>query len=432
MSGYYHLTIPILAGILAYLAIPPGIQDGGGKTTKRYYHRTGMLCDIWTILSSVVVVIAWAICDLNFDGSKLLAEIESADNTVVHHEASMTCAPEMSEEECNNTSSPSSWESTANQPSGGMPSLDEVSDAISQHCWVASFILGTAMVLELLQVVAHRTVARRPNQDDKKDNKGQQQGENSGSNSIYTLFGWHDSECLLMVYALLFVTHMLMSNDRAGQTFGLIFAEPVAAAAGYYRPVSTIRFIEWAIASPTLMSLVGRSIPRLPGADTGRKIPDTLRPALIVTVSFIFVSWIGLLVEDSFWRWILISVSFMGYILSVIDQLYAWKIDADEAADCARVSDVLLKVQMLVYGCYGVAFLLPLFDLIDPITEQALLTYTDATIKGTCSAFLGAMRQADSLAEAKRERTKADAIALDLRQIIHDANAPSKYSSVYL
>eukprot|EP00581_Thalassiosira_minuscula_P013844 CAMPEP_0183734948 /NCGR_PEP_ID=MMETSP0737-20130205/45290_1 /TAXON_ID=385413 /ORGANISM="Thalassiosira miniscula, Strain CCMP1093" /LENGTH=220 /DNA_ID=CAMNT_0025968571 /DNA_START=128 /DNA_END=786 /DNA_ORIENTATION=+ len=220
MSGYYNLAIPILAVALAYLAIPP-IHDG---KINGVYHISGRLCDIWTFLSSIVVLFVWAICDVNFDGTKiLLSEVVSAGDTLNNDACD--------EGECN-TSDWEDWEVMGNQSplETGMHSIDQVSDAIYHHCWMTSFILGTAMALELLQVIAHRIVTRR-SQEEKND-------ERSGGqhNSIYILFGWHDSECLLMVYALLFFTHVLMWNDRAGETFGLIFAEPIAARAGLYRP----------------------------------------------------------------------------------------------------------------------------------------------------------------------------------------------------
>ncbi len=193
-----------------------------------------------------------------------------------------------------------------------------------------------------------------------------------------------------------------------------------------HRPISTVRYIEWAVASPLLMSLVGRSIPRLKGTTqmSGKMISDTLRPGLVVTVSYIFAAWLALPVVDPVWRWILIFFSLMGYTLSVVDQVTAWQTDADTNATCYGVSDLLLKIQILVYLAYGIVFLVALFDLVDPITEQALLAYVDATIKLTCSASLAAIRYADSLAEARRERAKADSIASDLRHILRDANAP--------
>ena len=294
-------------------------------------------------------------------------------------------------------------------------SVEEVSDAIVQNSWVTYFILGTAAVLELLQLSARRLI-----EDD------QTSSSPNRSSSIYTLFNRNDSECLLFVYLLLVLTHVIMSLDRGGQVFGLLFAEPIAAMeGGYYRPISTARYIEWSITSPTLMSLVGRSIPRLSHPDAEQNnVAETLRPALLMTVSYIFLAWVPMLIVDPIWRWALIFVSYIGWILSVINQLIAWKVDADPKAPCATAIDIAMKIQIVVFGLYGLIYLLPLFEWIDAITEQALMAYADATVKLFFSIGLCAIRQTDAFAMVQKERRKVDALASDLFQTIQNANAP--------
>ena len=410
--GGYLLLIPATAAALIVPVTSRPRRNGGRPLS-------GAMCDLWTILSSILAMIVWATCDLHFDGMIV------GDGDTISDDGGEECTPPPYEHAtCTLSSSTNHDQHTHDH--GGHPSVEQVSDAITQHCSMASLILGTAMVLELLQVVAHRTAARRIDREEKDDDRtnGSENRDKKLEQTLYTLFGWLDSECLLFVYAQLFVTHLFMSADPSGESFGLIFAEPMAAAAGYYRPISTARYIEWSMASPLLMSLVGRSMPRIGKTNINCGISETLRPALVVTVSYIFLAWLALPVIDPFWRWALIFFSFMGYVFSVLDQLTSWKVDADVGAPCALASDALLKVQILVYGAYGAVFLLGLFDVLDPVVEQAVLSYVDATIKLVCSALLAAMRHADSLAEARRERIKADSIASDLRQIIHDANAP--------
>mmetsp|Transcript_19500 Transcript_19500/g.40821 ORF Transcript_19500/g.40821 Transcript_19500/m.40821 type:complete len:1506 (-) Transcript_19500:56-4573(-) len=461
MSGNRDLLIPAIAMTLMVLARPitrEGFRKGNAiasSSGSREYYSTSIssyLCDLWVVLSSVVALYVWATCDLNFDGIEVLSAASSSSVAEEKEESNVACREGNSGSICDDDH-PLSRIVDLSVNRHSHPSVDQVSNAISEHCWTAAFIIGTAMILELLQVIAHRMVARRNRVIQrrrrlKQPREERQQRGYDANNTIYTLFGWHDSECLLVVYALLFLTHVLMANDRAGETFGLVFAEPMAAANGYYRPVSTIRYIEWAIASPMCMSLIGRSIPRLERDSNGNsgssdvsssnsnssssnsssggstELSDTLRPALVITVSYVFSSWLALVIIDPTWRHALIFVSFVGYTLSAIDQLTSWKIRADENAVCARAYDALLSVQILVYAAYGLVYLLALNGLIDAVSEQAALTYADATIKLTVSASLAAMRYADSLAEALRERTKADAIASDLRQIIRDANAP--------
>ena len=121
----------------------------------------------------------------------------------------------------------------------------------------------------------------------------------------------------------------------------------------------------------------------------------------------------------------------------MVDQLTAWKRDVDKTAWAVEFCDVLMKSQIFVYGLYGMIFLLnelpvrillqkihPRFDPLDAISEQTAYTYADATIKILCSACLAATRHASALVSARREKAKADGIASDLNNMIHDANAP--------
>ena len=268
-------TIPILAVAL----VIPVLVARRKKTRPLCYGLSSILCDVWTVTSSVVAIIAWSVCDLHFDESKKLA-------------LSYVCSTGGT---CLDDVTAHGWDDRPDNRAH--PSIYEVSQDISLHCGIASMMLGTAAILELFHVIAYR-MTRRIHKEEK---------ENGKSNSIYVLFGLHDSECLLFVYTLLFVTHALISSDRGSEISGLMFADPVSAAAGIYRPISTLRCVEWAISSPALMSLVARSFPRREAID-----PETFRPALLVTVSYIFLAWLALPIVDPYWRWTLIFFAFIG------------------------------------------------------------------------------------------------------------------------
>ena len=377
--------------LVAAIAIALPAFNFSSVKGKRH-HLSAVLCDWWTIISSIAVVVAWSLCRLHFHvpiskgdcDAIIMAEIDSSG---------------IMETTCSNEHA----------------SIEEVSNAIVQHSGVTYFILGTASVLEFLQLIARRLIA-----DD------QNSTPSNSSSSIYTLFNRNDSECLLFVYLLLVLTHFVMSLDRGGEVFGLLFAEPIAAIeGGYYRPISTARYIEWSIASPILMSLVGRSIPRLSLPNTEQSnVDEVMRPALLMTVSYIFLAWVALLIVEPTWRWGLIFVSYIGWILSAINQLTSWRINADPTAPCAAAAEIAMKIQIVVFGLYGVIYLLPLFEWIDAITEQAVMAYADATAKIIFSVGFCAMRQADAFAMVQRERRKADSLASDLFQTIQNANAP--------
>ena len=275
-----HLTIPILA---VALAVPILFRK---KSRPHSYGLSSIFCDAWTVASSLVAIIAWSVNDLHFDGSKKLAlssDINDGCST------GGTCLVD--------DASAYGW---GDRPDDrAHPSIAEVSEDISLHCGVASMMLGTAAILELFHVIAHRILTRRMHREEEENRRV--------GNSIYVLFGLHDSECLLFVYTLLFFTHAFISADRGSGISWVMFADPVSAAAGIYRPISTLRCIEWSIASPALMSLVGRSFPRREALD-----PETLRPALLLTVSYVFLAWLALPIVNPFWRWTLIFFSFMG------------------------------------------------------------------------------------------------------------------------
>ena len=272
-------TIPILAVAL----VIPVLVARRKKTRPLSYGLSSILCDVWTVTSSVVAIIAWSVGDLHFDESKKLA-LSSGVNDVCSTRGM-----------CLDDVTAHGWDDRPDN--SAHPSIYEVSQDIYLHCGIASMMLRTAAILELFHVIAHRMTRRIHKEEE----------ENGKSNSIYVLFGLHDSECLLFVYTLLFVTHTLISSDRGSEIPGLMLADPVSAASGIYRPISTLRCVEWAISSPGLMSLVGRLLPRCEAIDL-----ETFRPALLVTVSYIFLAWLALPIVDPYWRWTLIFFSFIG------------------------------------------------------------------------------------------------------------------------
>jgi PAS domain S-box-containing protein len=402
--------LPLICGGLVLLALP-GFR-GAGRKNGDARPVSGMLCDAWTVLTAVVCLAAWAVNDLHFNGRDVLLQAAAAGGD------GGSCA-EDSEAMCPMSAS----------GSGSASPDDDLAESMMSYLGKSSLVLGTAAVLELFQVISYWAV----NRHDGAAGAGiggpskARGGDATREETICTLFGWHDSVCMLLVYSILFVVHVCMMHDVTGQDLGLVFAEPLAAASGTYRPVSTIRYIEWTFASPILMILVGRSMPRIKtnnDADATNDIAHILRPGLVVTMAYMLPAWQALLVVEPIWRWTLIGVSFVGFCLSTMDQLTSWRHNIDRSSLCFWISDVLLKLQILVYFAYGVVYLLALFDLLSPTAEQAVFTFSDSTVKLSCSAALAAMRHANALAEARRSRFQSDLIADDLQRMIKDSAAP--------
>lgn len=268
------------------------------------------------------------------------------------------------------------------------------------HFQMATFILGTAWVLEFIQVLT--SIAH---------------GRGSSEDIDYTdvlprshLVRWSDSQLMLFVYSVLFGFYSIMS----GGSFGLVHVDPFASN----RPVYGLRYVEWSLAVPVLMILVGRSIPRsfnLPPAD--------LLPAILLTVVYIYASWLALIIDDYTWRTVLIVISFVGYAFAAWDQ-YNWTLGFDRKAPSAHLSCGLLLFQVVLFAVYGVVYLVAAFNWASPVTEQALYTFGDATAKVGHSAVLLAMRQRDILAAVQAARRQAAVTAADLSRLVDAASAP--------
>ena len=377
-----------------------GTKDGNSRKTARPF--SGILCDVWTILTALVCLAAWALNDLHFNGRDILLQAAASGDG--------DCAAAADDDvdgSCSTSASP-----------------DDVSESMITFYGKSSLVLGTAAVLELFQVISY-LMAIRHDDAPSRSAVGRAAGI-AQKDTLYTLFGWHDSVCMLLVYSIKFAVHFFTMHDATGEELGLIFAEPLAAASGIYRPISTARFIEWTVATPLLLSLIGRSMPRLVGGIVGDRVnvSDTIRPGFVVSIAYMLPAWEALLIVDPVWRWALIFMSFGGFCASAIDQLTAWRRDIDRASPNFWASDFLLKMQIDVFFTYGIVYLLPIFGLLSPTAEQAVFTLGDCSVKLACSAALAAMRHADALAEARRSRKKADLIAGDLRRMIKDSAAP--------
>jgi len=267
------------------------------------------------------------------------------------------------------------------------------------HFQMATFILGTAWVLEFIEVIASAAQGHGGDDVDCTDVVPRSH-----------LVRWTDSQLMLVVYSVLFTFYSVM----AAGSFGLVHVDPFASN----RPVYGLRYVEWSIAVPVLMILVGRSIPRslhLPPAD--------LAPAIVLTVVYIYASLLALIIDDYTWRTVLIILSFVGYAVAAWDQ-YNWTLGFNKDAPAGYLSCALLLFQVVLFGVYGVVYLLAAFDWVSPVAEQALYTFGDATAKVGHSAVLLAMRQQDILSAVRKARREAAVTAADLSLLVDSASAP--------
>ena len=240
----------------------------------------------------------------------------------------------------------------------------------------ATYILATALTLEAFTLIA--ALSGSGDEDEL--------GEHKPS----------DSSLMMIVYSCLFFFYHVMAKH---ESFGIIHTDPFAGG----RPVYTLRYVEWSCAVPILMFLGGRSVPREKGHP-----PTALLPAILLTAVYIYASLIALVVTSFTWRVVLIVVSFFGYGVASVDQIVGWTRAIDfKGSPTAPASFALVVTQVVLFGVYGVVFLLACGEIISPALEQALYTFGDVTAKVGHSALLVTMRRQSSARAVKIARREA-------------------------
>jgi PAS domain-containing protein len=84
----------------------------------------------------------------------------------------------------------------------------------------------------------------------------------------------------------------------------------------------------------------------------------------------------------------------------------------------------IVYAQVILFGVYGLVYLVAAWDFVTPVAEQLLYTYGDATTKLSHSAFILAVHRTLRLKAVSDARMKADVTAKDLAQLVDTANAP--------
>ena len=133
VDDFRHLLIPALAVALTLPSLPHLGSSSSSSRRRNNYHVSGLLCDIWNILSSIVVIITWAVCDLHFDGANILKSAESGSCGAI--------------EECSELSDETSCPTVSTTTTDGIndqheheqhnyPSLDQVRDRAGSNSYV--------------------------------------------------------------------------------------------------------------------------------------------------------------------------------------------------------------------------------------------------------------------------------------------------------
>ncbi|CAK9057477.1 unnamed protein product [Durusdinium trenchii] len=151
-------------------------------------------------------------------------------------------------------------------------------------------------------------------------------------------------------------------------------------------PVYSIRYLEWLVDVPLLMILT------CCGA-LGRPLSEALGP-ILVTNGYIVVSWCTLFIEDFAVRWAVISHTFLAYAWASERMIQwvkdFWKEAKDVPCRGGRAASVILLI--VVFGIYGVIYLLGCSGVISFATEHLGYTFMGFGCKVTLSILFASIR----------------------------------------
>lgn len=196
--------------------------------------------------------------------------------------------------------------------------------------------------------------------------------------------GWLlPSQLLCVTFIVLFIQHMIFIN--IAQTW-FAHATP-AGVRGNSKdlPVYTINFIEWLINVPILLVAAGKCALDQP--------MEALTRPIVVTNTYIIFSWVAFFLTDPTLKWGLVVLSFLMYGWASYD-MYQWVIDfriAESADAPSRALKQWLAVGLIIiFGIYGVVYLLSLLNLISPFEERVAYMFMGLSSKlGMSMAFAG-------------------------------------------
>ncbi|CAE7732663.1 rpfC [Symbiodinium sp. CCMP2592] len=243
--------------------------------------------------------------------------------------------------------------------------------------------------------------------------------------------------------------------------FGDMMVHTDELCIGGPRPVYTIRYLQWCFNVPILMMVSGNPRGSVSASDAAfetwlqssqhRKLGtvarqemswcrlrDGLRDTALVTIEalrqmplaasarltsmYIVASWLALVVQSHFARWVLIAVAFSAYFVASTEQIMLFC--QHRQLNVPSWTDLLLAGQVLIFGFYGFIYLFAVFGLISSASEQAAYTYSDILAKMTHSVIILAYRRTDEVLQAASLRDFAVSAAADLKRMIREASVP--------
>eukprot|EP00435_Cladocopium_sp_Y103_P054736 s613_g17.t3 len=180
---------------------------------------------------------------------------------------------------------------------------------------------------------------------------------------------------------------MLLSSLTSFETYLASTSMPlVHVVQNAVVPVYTVRYIEWLVDVPLLMTLT------CCGA-LGRPLSQALGP-IVATNCYIIVSWAALFLEDACVRNTVITATFVAYAWAS-ERMIQWVRDflresQDVPCRNTRVASVILLI--VVFGIYGIIYLAGVAGLISFEMEHLGYTFMGFSCKVTLSILFASIR----------------------------------------
>eukprot|EP00403_Amphidinium_massartii_P036186 CAMPEP_0178444118 /NCGR_PEP_ID=MMETSP0689_2-20121128/39307_1 /TAXON_ID=160604 /ORGANISM="Amphidinium massartii, Strain CS-259" /LENGTH=637 /DNA_ID=CAMNT_0020068269 /DNA_START=168 /DNA_END=2082 /DNA_ORIENTATION=+ len=189
---------------------------------------------------------------------------------------------------------------------------------------------------------------------------------------------------LCMVLGTLTVIEVLYTNIANP------WAHSMPPTDGYtqaWRPVHTLRYLEWFIDVPCLMTLAGHCA-------LSRPMKEVLGP-IFITNAYILLAWGALVAPGAHLKWTLVAASFVGYFwASVLMMRWIWAFLEDDPFDGrGKHMRILVPVTLTVtFLIYGVVYLLSLAGVLDHHKEQFSYTMLAFAAKVVVTATFAYLR----------------------------------------
>jgi len=272
------------------------------------------------------------------------------------------------------------------------PYMDPVDQEEVRHFHRAKFMLLPAFLLESCYLISARSSARQ-----------------------LKLHGSEMSYLVILEYCVKMTCYFTMAHFNGG------IVHVNLRAHGPVRACYTVRYLEWSIAVPTLLTI--NNYP-LSGKQPFYIFAQRLFPNLFVTWAYILASWVAEVTPDPVVGWALVILSFVAYLAAIWDQVDV-VLEADRGMSGLQFKILVVVLKEIVFFLYGLVYLLGIANIMSSAAEQMFYTYGDVMLKVVQASVLVIVRNWEGLAELQMAlERKVETSKEDRRRLFHCANAP--------